>query len=87
MIFRRFTRKRPVMTSLLAGGTLVAMAVVGWGVPLGDLTSATWLSFLMVLLLALPAALLVLIIVLVRWLKTRQENRQESNDIENNDGE
>ncbi|MBT5331893.1 MAG: hypothetical protein HOL48_08935 [Porticoccaceae bacterium] len=77
MIFRRFTRKRPIATSLMAGGTLVVMAVVGWGVPTGDVLNAAWLSFLMVLLLALPAALLVLIIVLVQRFRARQSENEE----------
>ena len=72
MIFRRFTRKRPVATSLTAAGTLVVMAVVGWGVPMADLAEAAWLSFLVILLLALPAALLVLIIVVARRYKNKQ---------------
>ena len=77
MIFRRFTRKRPVATSLLAGGVLVAMAVAGWGVPIGDLANAAWLSFLLVLLLALPAALLVGIIVLIRRIGRKQVEETE----------
>lgn len=77
MIFRRFTRKRPVVTSLLSGSILVVMAVVGWGVPTADLVDAAWLSFLMVIMLALPAALLVGIIVLVRRLKRENKTNTE----------
>lgn len=72
MIFRRFTRKRPVATSLLAATMLLVMAVVGWGVPMNDLADAAWLSLLLVLMLALPAALVVSIIFLVRYLKNRK---------------
>lgn len=77
MIFRRFTRKRPIATSLMAGGTLVVMAVVGWGVPSGDILDAAWLSLLMVLMLAVPAALLVFVIVLVQRFKARQSENEE----------
>ncbi len=73
MIFRRFTRKRPITTSLLAGAVLIAMAVVGWGVPVKDMLAAAGLSLLVVLLLALPAALFVLIIVLIRYLRNKRE--------------
>lgn len=77
MIFRRFTRKRPVVTSLISGGILVVMAVVGWGVPTADILDAAWVSLLMVLLLALPAALLVGIIVLARRFKREHQTNKE----------
>lgn len=78
MIFRRITRRRPIATSMVAGGTLVAMAVFGWGVPAGDLARATWLSLLMVALLIIPAAIFALFIVLFkRYKKTFDDTPQE----------
>lgn len=73
------------MTSMLAGGILVAMAVFGWGVPLANLVNAAWLSFLIVLLLALPAALLVLMIFLVRRFRAGQESANEIEDVDNSE--
>lgn len=72
MIFRRITRGRPVTTALVAGGLLVAIAVYGWGVPWAEVAEATWLSFLMVALLIIPAALVTLVIVLIKHYKNKR---------------
>ena len=72
MIFRRISRRRPLTTSLLAGGILVAIAVYGWGVPWAEMAEATWLSFLMVVLLIIPAALVTLVIVLIKHYKNKR---------------
>lgn len=72
MIFRRISRRRPLTTSLLAGGILVAIAVYGWGVPWAEVAEATWLSFLMVALLIIPAALVTLVIVLIKHYKNKR---------------
>ena len=73
MIFRKITRKRPIATSMLSGGILLAMAIFGWGVPWSDFLEAAWLSLAVVLLLMIPAAMFVLIIVLVRRIKNSRE--------------
>lgn len=72
MIFRKISRRRPLTTSLLAGGILVAIAVYGWGVPWAEMAEATWLSFLMVALLIIPAALVTLVIVLIKHYKNKR---------------
>ena len=73
MIFRKITRKRPIATSLLSGGILLAMAVFGWGVPWEDFFGALWLSVLVVILLILPALVVVLIIQLIKRLANSSE--------------
>ena len=73
MIFRKITRKRPIATSLLSGGILLAMAVFGWGVPWEDFFGALWLSVLVVILLILPALIVVLIIQLIKRLANSRE--------------
>lgn len=73
MIFRKITRKRPVATSLLSGGILLAMAVFGWGVPWENFFDALWLSVLLVILLTIPALIVVLIIQLIKRLKSSRE--------------
>lgn len=72
MIFRRITCGRLVTTALFAGGLLVAIAVYGWGVPWAEVAEATWLSFLMVVLLIIPAALATLVIVLIKHYKNKR---------------
>ncbi len=72
MIFRRITRGRPITTSVIAGGILVALAVYGWGVPWAEMAEATLLSILMVALLIVPAALFVLVILLFRHFKNKR---------------
>jgi hypothetical protein len=74
MIFRRITRGRPVTTALVAGGLLVVIAVYGWGVPWAKVAEATWISFLLVALLIIPAALATLVIVLIRHYKNKRED-------------
>ena len=73
MIFRKITRKRPIATSLLSGGILLAMAIFGWGVPWEDFFGALWLSVLVVILLILPALVVVLIIQLIKRLANSSE--------------
>ena len=73
MIFRKITRKRPIATSLLSGGILLAMAIFGWGVPWEDFFGALWLSVLVVILLILPALVVVFIIQLIKRLANSSE--------------
>ena len=71
MIFRRKTR-RPALSVLLAGGMFILLAVVGWGVPVSDILYATFMTLLVLLLLALPAILINVIVWIYRRLRDKQ---------------
>jgi hypothetical protein len=57
-----FKGKRPALTAMLAGGCIVALAIYSFQVPVSDILQAALISFLVVLIIAIPAGVLVLLI-------------------------
>ena len=56
---------------LIAGGVFIALAIWGWDVPAADVARAALWLLVGLLLLALPAAVLVGIILLLQRLRDR----------------
>lgn len=68
-MFRRRVKPRTmVLSSLLAGGSFAAFAVVGWGVEISAVTKALVLIAIVFLAISLPAALLLVILKSIGYL-------------------
>jgi|MEHZ01.6.fsa_nt_MEHZ011677071.1_2 hypothetical protein len=74
MKFPRIRGRNAVITNLITGSILIAMVVYRLNIPWSEVASAAGMTLLVIALLIIPAALVTLVIVLIKHYKNKRED-------------